>query len=202
MVFIKIAKTADKRNKNDEYVTPYSMIQQLVDIHHIPKSNVILDPCCSNHKTIPITLSKNGYENVRYNIYDGVNGDFLNWDENDKVDTIITNIPYGIKNFVRFISKMKRVANHEIICLFPMNYLNGKERFKIYSDTDYPLVAVYPFTRFSALTHEAREDGRYQGGMTLYGWFIFRKNFVGDCIMKQINNDKYIINDIRGSYKN
>lgn len=200
MVFKNIAKVAEKRNKNDEYVTPFSMVQQLLDHHDIPKTNIILEPCCSTHKTIPTVLYSNGYNDVRCNTYEkeGV-GDFFDWTE--VVDTIITNIPYGIKNFVRFMSKMKEIARHEIICLFPINYLNGKERYKIYQDVNYPLAVVYPFTRFSTLTSEASKDGRYKGGMTLYAWFVFRRGYVGDCIMKQINNDAYIIADIRGAYK-
>ncbi len=202
MVFKNIAKTAEKRNKNDEYITPFSMVQQLLDLHDIPKTNIILEPCCSTHKTIPTVLLNNGYKNVRYNIYEGEGvGDFFDWNETDLVDTIVTNIPYGIKNFVKFIHKMKHVATNEIICLLPINYLNGKERHKIYQDKEYPLAAIYPFTRFSMLTDDAREDGRYKSGMTLYAWFVFRKGYVGDCIMKQINNDKYIIADIRGAYK-
>jgi hypothetical protein len=38
MVFKNIAKVAEKRNKNDQYVTPFSMVQQLLDNHDIPKT--------------------------------------------------------------------------------------------------------------------------------------------------------------------
>ena len=196
---VGLAKEASLRNKNDEYITPTSMVQQLLDIHYISKFNSILEPCCSTHRTIPITLQKNGFTNITENIY-GENGiDFMDWDCSKKYDTIITNIPYGIKNFVKFMTKMKQVAKEEIICLFPITYLNGKERYRFYQDKEYPLSAIYPFTRFSLLTAEAQE--KYKGGMTLYGWFVFKKGYTGNCVMKQINNDPYIITDKRGAYK-
>jgi hypothetical protein len=196
---VGLAKEASLRNKNDEYITPTSMVQQLLDIHYISKFNSILEPCCSTHRTIPITLQKNGFTNITENIY-GENGiDFMDWDCSKKYDTIITNIPYGIKNFVKFMTKMKQVAKEEIICLFPITYLNGKERYRFYQDKEYPLSAIYPFTRFSLLTEEAQE--KYKGGMTLYGWFVFKKGYTGNCVMKQINNDPYIITDKRGAYK-
>jgi hypothetical protein len=196
---VGLAKEASLRNKNDEYITPTSMVQQLLDTHYISKFNSILEPCCSTHRTIPITLQKNGFTNITENIY-GENGiDFMDWDCSKKYDTIITNIPYGIKNFVKFMTKMKQIAKEEIICLFPITYLNGKERYRFYQDKDYPLSAIYPFTRFSLLTEEAQE--KYKGGMTLYGWFVFKKGYTGNCVMKQINNDPYIITDKRGAYK-
>jgi hypothetical protein len=196
---VGLAKEASLRNKNDEYITPTSMVQQLLDTHYISKFNSILEPCCSTHRTIPITLQKNGFTNITENIY-GENGiDFMDWECSKKYDTIITNIPYGIKNFVKFMTKMKQIAKEEIICLFPITYLNGKERYRFYQDKDYPLSAIYPFTRFSLLTEEAQE--KYKGGMTLYGWFVFKKGYTGNCVMKQINNDPYIITDKRGAYK-
>jgi len=194
-----LAKEKSLRNKNDEYITPTSMVQQLIDTHYISKFNTILEPCCSTHKTIPNTLRKNGFTNITENIMteDGI--DFMEWDCSKKFDTIITNIPYGIKNFVRFMTKMKQVAKEEIICLFPMNYLNGKERYRFYQDKDFPLSAIYPFSRYSLITEEAQD--KYKGGMALYGWYVFKKGYSGNCIMKQINNDPYIITDKRGAYK-
>ena len=194
-----LAKEGSLRNKNDEYITPTSMVQQLIDIHYISKFNSILEPCCSTHRTIPLTLQKNGFTNITENIMteDGI--DFMDWDCSNKFDTIITNIPYGIKNFVKFMTKMKQVSKDEIICLFPMNYLNGKERYRFYQDKDFPLSAIYPFSRYSLLTEEVQE--KYKGGMALYGWYVFKKGHTGNCIMKQINNDPYIITDKRGAYK-
>jgi type I restriction-modification system DNA methylase subunit len=194
-----IVKEAKFRNKNDEYITPSSMVQQLLDIHTISKTKRILEPCCSSHRSIPNTLKKNGFVDVIENVYNEDGVDFIDWDCDNKVDIIITNIPYGIKNFVKFLTKMRHVAKEQIILLLPMSYLNGKERYTFYQNKDYPLSAVYPFTRFSLLTNEAQD--KYKGGMCLYGWFVFKKGFLGDCIMKQINNDAYIITDIRGAYK-
>jgi hypothetical protein len=201
MVFKDLAKVKENRNKNDEYITPPSMVQQLIDIHYIPKYQSILEPCCSTHKTIPNVLRKNGYTNITENIYEEDGIDFLDWDCSKKTDVIITNIPYGIKNFVKFMTKMKQIAREEIICLFPINYLNGKERYRFYQDKEYPLSAIYPFTRFSLLGNEVREDGKYKSGMTLYAWYVFKRGHSGNCVMKQINNDAYILTDVRGAYK-
>jgi len=186
-------KKKEKRNKNDKYLTPYSMIQQLLDNITLDKNISILEPCCSEEKTIIKMLEKNGFNNLNYNIYDSPEGiDFLDWDENDKYDCIISNTPYGNKTVIKFIKKMKKITD-KIILLYPINYLNGKERYdEIYNDEEYKLSKILQFIRFPMLEETIREDGKYKTGMTLYGWFIFEKGYKGDIILKQIDNDEFV----------
>ena len=186
------AKPFNERNKNDNYITPYSMIQQLLDVEELDKNATILEPCCSHHRSIPKILIKNGFNNITENIYEETNKSFLDFDDNVKYDYIISNTPYGNKNFIDFVNKAKSIARKKVILLYPLNCLNGIERYnKIYKDTTYPLSKLYQFVRFPMLTDNIREDGTYSTGMSIYAWFIWDKEHQGDIILRQIDNNKY-----------
>ena len=94
---------------------------------------------------------------------------------------------------IDMINKAKRIATKKIILLYPINCLNGIKRFeRIYSDKEYPLAKIYQFVMYSSLKDTLRADGRYEAGMIMYGWFVFEKGYVGDIILKQLNNTKDI----------
>ena len=89
---------------------------------------------------------------------------------------------------------MKKIATKKVVVLYPINTLNGVERYnEIFSDEKYKLSKIYQFVRFPMLEETIREDGCYKTGMTLYGWFVFEKGYEGDIILKQINNNKYCV---------
>ena len=183
----------DKRNKNDSYLTPYSMIQQLLDREHFDKDGTFLEPCCSKERTIPNILKRNDFNNITCNVYDQDGIDFLDWNEEDKYDYIITNTPYGSIS-TEMILKMKKVVKKKFAVLFPISNLNGKKRFdKIYSDKEFKLKKIYQFIRFPLLIDTIREDGCYKTGMVLYGWFIYERGYKGETIFEQIDNNKYCI---------
>lgn len=193
---IRPSKIKEKRNHNDNYLTPYSVIQQLLDVINIDKWASILEPCCSPEMTIVKTLKKNDFCNVIPNLYDETNpmSDFLKFDENVKYDYIITNSPYGDIITTNFINKMKKIATKQIICLYPMVILCGSKRYdRLWNDEEFKLKEIYVLVRPCLLTNEVREDGKYKTGMSNYAWFIWEKGFSGDTTIKHIDNTEFVL---------
>lgn len=194
---INPSKIKTLRNTNDKYLTPLSVIQQLLDVKpDIPKTASILEPCCSVEKCIVNVLEKNGFTNVSYNIFDETNKktDFLTFDETITYDYIITNTPYGHKNVLNFINKMKKIATKQIICLYNNNILCGTNHYNnLWNDTDFKLKEVYIFVRPCWLTAEVRQDGKYKTGINSYAWFIWEKGYKGETILRHIDNTKFVL---------
>jgi hypothetical protein len=188
------SKRKEERNKNDSYITPYSMIQQLLDVEVLDKNGSILEPCCSIHRSIPTTLIKNGFTNITENIYEETNNSFLDFDETIQYDYIISNTPYGNKNFINFVNKAKKIAKKKVILLYPLNCLNGVERYnKVYNDEEYKLARLYQFIRYPMLEDTIREDGKYKTGMSIYAWYVWEKGYTGETVLKQIDNNEYCV---------
>ena len=193
---IKPSKIKNLRNINDKYLTPYSLIQQLLDIKKdIPKNALIFEPCCSNEKTIVNTLIKNGYNNIEYNIFDETNPktDFLNFNEDKKYEYIITNTPYG-RVVKQFINKMKKIAIKQVIALYTFNILSGTDNYdNIWLDENYKLKEIYLFTRPPWLLDTIREDGKYKTGINGYAWFVWENGYTGEPVLRHIDNNRFVL---------
>lgn len=193
---IKWSLKKEFRNKNDNYLTPNSVIQQLLDIKtDIPKSSSILEPCCSPEKCIVNVLEQNGYNKVSYNIFDESNPEtnFLTFDEEIKYDYIITNTPYG-RCAMDFIDKMKKIATKQIITLYNLNFITGTKHYnKLWCDDSYKLKELYVFVRPCWLCDTIRLDGKYKTGINAYAWFVFEKGYKGETILKHIDNSRFVL---------
>jgi hypothetical protein len=177
------------RKKSDTYETPYSMTQQLLDAHPIPKDSLIVEPACGNYAIIEV-LNKNGYKFPCF--YDLAQGkDFL--EETRSFDIVLTNPPFSLA--YEFIMKAKQIAQESIIMLLPLSYLHGKSRHdNIWTDKEFPLRYVYVFTRYPMLGDPLREDGKYKTGMMVYAWYVWEKSkYVNEPVIRWIDNHKYVI---------
>ena len=170
------------------FITPYSMVEDLLKVETI--QGTILEPCASKHRTISTVFKRNGYD-VTDNVYEETKVSIM--DLEGHYDNIITNIPYGKINTLTFFKKMKTLTDR-IICLLPLTFLIGKDRHKeIFQDKTFPLKKIYQYTRYSQLTEDVREDGKYHTGMVSYCWFVFEKKYSGDITLQQIDNSKYCL---------
>jgi hypothetical protein len=189
-----------QRIANDEYLTPYSMVQQLLDREPFDLNGTFLEPCCdANFKTIGNTLLRSGVkpENLTENVFEETGLSFLDWDESKKVEYIITNTPYGNTNTIEFINKARRVATKKIAKLYPISILNGKQRYDlVWNVKEFPLTKLYQFTRFPMLLKEARDDGCYQTGMVLYAWFVFDVEGDGKIELIQVDNSQFCLSNL------
>lgn len=184
------------RNKNDNYLTPISMTEQLLEKLNIDKNSSIFEPCCSIEKTIITALQKQNYNNIHYNIYNDDSDDFLKFDENIKYDYIITNTPYGDWTIINFVNKMKKVATKQVIALYPLAILCGTKKYnKLWNDKEYGLKEVYVFVRPAFLTNEIRTDGKYKTGINQYAWFIWENGFSGQTTLRHIDNTDFVLRE-------
>ena len=179
------------RNKNDKYLTPYSITQLLLDNIEIDKDATILEPCSSIEGSIVKVLRENGFNNVTENVYiETPETDIFNLE--GEYDYIITNTPYG-KSIIPMVEKMKTLATKQIIALYPISTLHSSLRYKsnIFATPDYKLKQVLMFVRPPWLKDTLQEDGKFNTGINAYGWFIWEKNYNGEIILKLIDNSKF-----------
>jgi len=180
------ANNLGQRKKSDFYETPYSMTWQLLERETFDKTKKILEPSCGDGAILKV-LRDIGYNVVGKDL--SLGNDFLK--EKEKYDTIITNPPFSLA--LEFILKAKELCN-KLVLLLPLSYLHGKERYdKIYNDNIFPLSKVYVFTRYPLLGEPLRNDGKYNTGMMVYGWFVWNKNHVGEPVIRWIDNNDYIL---------
>lgn len=179
------------RNKNDKYLTPYSIVQMLLDNITIDKSFSILEPCSSVEGSIVKVLRNNGFNNITENIY--VETDETNiMNLEGKYDYVITNTPYG-KCIVDMVRKMKSLASKQVIALYPISLLHSTTRYKsqIFSQENYKLKEVLMFIRPPWLKDTLQEDGKYNTGMNAYGWFIWENGYNGEITIKLLDNTAF-----------
>lgn len=209
-----------RKSKSDEFETPYSMTEQLLENEKFDYENKDCLECASGNNAIVNVLSKYFEQNslIYYDIKHNI--DFFK--EYKKYDYIITNPPYSYWD--EFVKKAKDISTKKFAFLGRLEFLTGIDRFKnnLYYDSDYPLTKIYLFVRKVNLCFtdrdikklqkheiyypELRENGKYPAGMYHYAWFIFEKSRIKLDLsilpypqIKMINNDPYILrkeNDI------
>lgn len=159
-----------KRRVTDFYETPYSLTRLFLDTGILDPSKPVLEPACGDG-AITKVLTEYGFKDITtFDLKDGKN--FLDWDT--LVAQLITNPPYSIAQ--DFILHAKKIVTEKFALLLPLSYLHGKRRYdEIWQDVDFPLRAVYVFTRYPHLGGAMREDGKHQTGMMVYCWMVWEK---------------------------
>lgn len=179
-----------KNRKSDNYYTPYSMTQHLLDREKFEGS--ILEPASGDGAIVKV-LRDNGYEVEHFDINkSGI--DFLELEENIKYDNIIINPPFSLA--FEFIEKAKKIYSKTICMLLPLSYLHGQHRYErgIFKQ----LKTVYVFTRYPLLTDTVREDGKYNTGMMVYAWFTWKRPWKGKPYIEWMDNNNDIIRKNNG----
>jgi hypothetical protein len=190
-------QAGEDRNENDFYQTPYCLTRTFMEkfykYHETRKGIHIMEPA-AGHGAITKVLDEFGCDIIARDIITGY--DFLK--STLKSAWIITNPPY--KNSTTWIQKCKEIANTGFCLLLPTTYLQGKERYdKVWSDKDYPCVAVYTFTRYPMLETTVREDGKCHTGMQSLSWFVWvnKKNTIreypNDTVHRWIDINDFIV---------
>ena len=197
-----------RKSKSDNFDTPFSMIEQLLEHEIFDQGKKILEPACGKGAILDILKNHFEWYDVD-NIYSrdilySENQDFLIDQslKNIPIDYIITNPPYSI--FDKFVEKAKLVAKEKFAFLGRLEFLTGINRYnnKLYFDGNYNLKTVYQFVRKANLCFntkynpeyiELREDGKYPAGMYHYCWMIFENGYKGEPVFKWINNNPYIL---------
>lgn len=111
--------------KNAELYTPYYAVEHI--LKYLPKNKIILLPFDEEWSAFYQRLSQLGYKVVRSSLVEGK--DFFTY-EPDAWDLIVSNPPFSIKDKV-----LERLYafNKPFAILLPLNGLQGKTRYKYFS---------------------------------------------------------------------
>lgn len=173
-----------KRKKSDFYETPFSITRQFLQSHIF--YGKVLEPACGDGAIVKV-LNEFGYDVDYFDI----EIDFLKY--NQPVDNIITNPPFSLA--YEFIQHAKKIAKKQCAMLLPLSYLHGKKRYdNIYTDKTFPLSSIYVYTRYPLLGEKLRDDGKYKTGMMVYAWFVFERDYIGEPVIRWLDNNQYVLN--------
>jgi hypothetical protein len=177
-----------QRKKSDFYETPYSITRHLLELDLFEyESTTVCEPACGSGAITKVLGEK--WDGGLITSYDKEK-DFLT--ENNTYDYIITNPPFSLA--FEFVQKSKEVALRKFALLLPLSYLHGKKRYdNIYNDTEYGLEKVYVFTRYPMLGDELRDDGKYNTGMMVYAWYIFKNHYSNSPTINWIDNNDDVL---------
>lgn len=192
-------KPVEQRPDSDFYPTPAYLIEELVysdefkvvielisayelvQEHHkiLGKNNIkILDPACGDgifgkvlKEHLPKAFPAFTFEIIEHDIRkDGV--DFLSFESKNEFDIVITNPPFSL--FDEFVTKAKEVAPF-VIFIGKTNFFGAYNRYKkgIWNHLEF----VSVFNRQVDYRSPVREDGKFQCGNLVTGWFFWNRNW-------------------------
>lgn len=146
--------------------------------------------CACGNNDLSNVFIEVGYDVRCSDIVDRCNNevyDFLSMDNVSWVGDIITNPPY--KQAVEFIRKALAVVDdgRKVAMFLKVQFLEGKERKKLFAQ--YPPKVVYvSSSRLLCAKNGDFETMRASGGSAVaYAWFVWKKGYKGDTIVKWIN---------------
>ena len=102
----------------------------------------ILEPACGDGSMADV-LRDHGYKVRATDINNG--HDFMV--RRSKAANIVTNPPYGQSMAEAFVRHAMKLAENKIAVLVPFYFLEGVQRYSLFSDPNWPVKAVYIFSR-------------------------------------------------------
>ena len=177
-----------RKNKStfDHYETPVlaadKAIKAMLADGIIATDEVIYEPCCGSGNIIK-ALKDNGVVNVDGS--DIQDADFIAgkkevdlWDLNDGIcDSIVTNPPYNKElTSGEMLLKLQKIAKSTVCILVNVFYLSSKRRKELLESAHLRHIYVYSdrITFF-----EYGKDKPKNGGMKMFVWLCFDKNYTG-----------------------
>jgi len=166
------ANNLGQRKKNDDYSTPISMVEQLLQVEtsFFIRKERTLEPA-AGEGVLAKVLKDQGFKAITsYDLNQGqFRRDFLK--ETRMFPQVITNPPFKLA--LAFIKKAKLISRR-FAFLLPLSYLHGQERYEeVYQDQEFPLRRVHVFTRYPMLGDPVWPDGKYRTGMIALAWFVW-----------------------------
>ena len=177
------SKKTKKERKSDFYPTPPWATRGLLEM--VAFQGNILEPACGKGHICKVLLED--YDDVTsYDKHDRGYGDIKDFfTETRKFRNIVTNFPFdGIE---KFLVKSKSVAVSQIAVFAKLVLLESQERYSFFQDRTFPLAQVLVFCERVTLAL----DGELESGGTIaYAWFLWRRQHLGDPIIRWIEPRK------------
>lgn len=176
--------TDKERQEHDYYATdPIAIIELLK--HETFNHNIW--ECCAGEGHLSKVLEQEGYDVISSDLIDrnyGMGGiDFLKTNKSFNGD-IITNPPYKYaEEFVRHSLKTVTDGNR-VAMLLRIQFLEGQKRRKLFDE--FPPEKVYVASKRIVCAHNGDFE-TYTGSAVCYAWFIWKKGYTGDTVIKWFN---------------
>lgn len=173
----------EKKGEFDLYETNPIYIDDLFMYEKYENDGSYYEPCWGLNKYIYNRLKED---------FDVVNGgdiidgnDFLSYDENNKVDYIITNPPFNLS--LEFVEKMFKIVNKKFSLILPLNYLDTMKRFHVFHNENFKCKNVLIYSKRIGFQKGGGLPDKCISGMS-FCWITWEKNYTGDTLIKWIKN--------------
>lgn len=173
------------RDINDYYATDPIAIDLLIDTG-IEIDKKIWEPACGEGH-LSKRLKEYGYDVYSTDLVDrGYCDDILDFLKTDKKwdGDIVTNPPY--KYALEFVQKSLDVVDegHRVIMFLKLLFLESTARRKLFDTKQ--LEVLYVSSKRITCAQNGMFD-KFSSGAIAYGWFVFKKGYNSDPIIKWIN---------------
>ena len=162
--------------ENDYYATEPIAMEKLCDVFKF--NHYIWEPACGEGHLSKV-LEARGYDVIStdlidrgYSKYEPM--DFLQCDETDLREDIVTNPPYKFAN--EFLKKALDVIcdGYHVALFLKLTFVSSKGRKKLFQN--FPPKQIYVFSE----RIECAKNGKFQGKRGVdYAWFIWQKGWKG-----------------------
>jgi len=178
----------DERTRGDFYPTPPWVTRALLERENF-EGNIW--ECACGKGDISEELIEAGYNVYSSDIVDynyGTPGiDFLNdnpllGSRHGVFNNIITNPPFN--KSLDFVFMAKKWSRKKIALFLRLGFLEGKTRFNMFQDKEYPLKNIYVFSRRISFGQYAGTHDK--GGMIPFAWYVWDKEYEGEPTIKWI----------------
>ena len=145
----------------------------------------IWEPACGNGRMSRVLEKYNEVysSELRNNGYGKTGIDFFS--KFKIVDNIVTNPPYYCAK--KFVERAKSLANKKVAMFLKLTFLESINRYKFFSDKEFPLKKVWIFCRRVQLYKEGEVKPK-NSGMIAFAWYIWDKNYKGKPTLGWIND--------------
>lgn len=182
-----------ERVEYDYYATNPKAVEMLLK-EYIFNGNKMLEPCVGAGHIADAVKSFRGYEDVEITGVDLINRDypntiitdFLEWDNGEKYDFIISNPPYSLaQEFIEHGLDLL-VPNGQMAMFLKIQFLEGQKRKFFFEDN--PPKYVYVFRNRMATWNNGEpvdpKTGKKWATTMCHAWFIWEKDFKGEPIVR------------------
>jgi len=162
-------KQEKDRPESDYYVTPKSLVWELIATGELDKSKLIYDPCTGDERSLAKALINDGFT-VEEDDLRTTGKDFLKCTK--EYPQIVENPPFSL--FDEFVLKSKELAPRAII-LGKTNFFGAYNRWN--NGVWKNLKHLYIFNRQCDYRTPDREDGLFHVGNLITSWMVFDRDW-------------------------
>jgi hypothetical protein len=181
--------TDKDREENDYYATSPKAVELLLDVETFDKN---IWECAAGEDHIANVLRKHGHIVWSTDIIDRTGyteiKDFLTSNEKFNGD-IITNPPYKYaQDFVEHAIETVETGN-KVAMYLKLTFLEGKKRQRLFKQRNLKTVYVMAGRMGCAKNGEFyNKEEQLEQGAVAFAWFVWEKGYIGDPIIKWLNN--------------